>query len=247
MFTHSGTSGEFRGGRLTLYGVSGQVSYVINSGKSGTVPVRLLHRRFFRPGLTATGTLHVAGDRGGDEPSFQLSQPRYNAARQAVSYRAKRLDNKPLPRGRFGAASLSIVPHPLLTGGNEGGNDCYMQFTHNLGGGWTITLNKAGAWPNDDWNPAPDPNTVYQQDDVVQWEADGHLATGCAMTVIWNVTPPQNTPGTAGTVTFSEAWPWGKGPSDGYPQYSCTSTTPNAVCDDQTNAGTIMYELNNPP
>jgi hypothetical protein len=217
------------------------VSYV-NSGRAGIVPVRRLHRRFFLPGRPATGTLHVAGYRGGDEPSFQLSEPRYIAARQTVSYRAKRLDKKPLPSGEFGAASLSIVPNRHLTGGNEGGNDCQMTFTHNLGGGWTIQLapNGASTWPNDDWNPAPDPTAVYQQDAVVMWEADGHLATGCRTVVVWNVYPPINTPGTGGTVTFVMEWDWGSNNV----QYSCTSTSPDVHCDDQTNAGFHQYELN---
>ena len=67
---------------------------------------------------TATGILHVAGHRGGDELTFQLSRPRYNAARHTVSYKIKRLGAGRLPsRGaqaagaprRFGPASLSMV------------------------------------------------------------------------------------------------------------------------------------------
>ena len=73
----------------------------------------------------ATATLHVAGYRGGDEPTFKLGQPRYNRARHMVSYKAKPLNNKPLP-GRaaraaatartFGGASLAIqgAPQPSL-------------------------------------------------------------------------------------------------------------------------------------
>ena len=50
---------------------------------------------------------------GGDALTFKLSRPRYSAAHRTVSYRAKPLNNKPLPRvGRFGAASLSIVSAP---------------------------------------------------------------------------------------------------------------------------------------
>jgi hypothetical protein len=89
LITHSAKSGELQGGRLTLRGVSGRVTYVLNSGRRGTLSVRRLHRRLFLPGLPATGTLHVAGYRGGDEPSFRLSKPRRNAARHTVSYRAK--------------------------------------------------------------------------------------------------------------------------------------------------------------
>ena len=46
---------------------------------------------------TATGTLHVAGHHGGDELTFKLSRPRYNAARRTVSYKIKRLGNGRLP------------------------------------------------------------------------------------------------------------------------------------------------------
>ena len=113
-FTHSAKSGELKGGRLMLRGVGGRVTYVTNAGRSGRLSVRRLHRRVIVRGRPATGTLHVAGLRGGDEPVFRLSRPRYNAARRTVSYRAKSLSKRRLPgRGvRFGAASLSIVPHP---------------------------------------------------------------------------------------------------------------------------------------
>lgn len=72
-----------------------------------------------------TATLHAAGHRGGDEPTFNLSQPRCNRARHMVSYQAKPLDEKSLPgrAGRaaqaartFGAASLAIqgAPQPSV-------------------------------------------------------------------------------------------------------------------------------------
>jgi hypothetical protein len=80
-----------------------------------------MHRRLFagrKP--AATGTLHVAGHRGGDELTVELTKPRYNATRHTVSYKIKRLGNGHLPsraaraagapqRRKFGAASLSIV------------------------------------------------------------------------------------------------------------------------------------------
>ncbi len=53
--------------------------------------------RLSRPKLLATGTLHVAGHRGGDELIFKLSKARYDRARRTVSYRPKPLNNKPLP------------------------------------------------------------------------------------------------------------------------------------------------------
>jgi len=80
--------------------------------------VRRMHRLVFSGAKpTATGTLHVAGHRGGEELTVTLSQPRYNAARDTVSYVVTRMKGR-LP-GRaagaagsarsFGAASLSIV------------------------------------------------------------------------------------------------------------------------------------------
>ena len=73
VFTHSAQSGEFRGGRLTLRGVSRRVTAVTNAGHSGVVSMTRLHARLFGSGIApATGTLHVAGDRGGDESTCGL-------------------------------------------------------------------------------------------------------------------------------------------------------------------------------
>jgi hypothetical protein len=117
-FVHSGKSGKLGGGRLTLLGVGTRVTWTHESGQSGTMAVKGMHRMVFGPTTPqATATLHVAGHHGGDEPTFMLSDPRYNRARHMVSYRAKPLDNKRLPgrAGRaaatastFGAASLTI-------------------------------------------------------------------------------------------------------------------------------------------
>jgi hypothetical protein len=121
VFVHSATSGELGGGRLTLHGVSRRVTWAHNSGRSGVLAVRRMHRRLFAAREpTATGTLHVAGHRGGDELTFKLTKPRYNRSRHTVSYKIKRLGNGHFPspaaraagapqRRKFGAASLSIV------------------------------------------------------------------------------------------------------------------------------------------
>jgi hypothetical protein len=122
-FVHSAVSGKLGGGRLTLHGVAGRVTWAHYSGRSGVLPVKRLHRRLFSSGTAAVvGTLHVAGHRGGDEPTFKLSKPRYSRARRTVSYRVKRLGKGRLPgrRGgraagaarRFGFASLSMVAGP---------------------------------------------------------------------------------------------------------------------------------------
>jgi hypothetical protein len=119
VFVHSATSGELGGGRLALQGVSGRVTWAHASGRSGVMKVKRLHRMLFSAKTArATGILHVAGHRGGDELAFKLSRPRYNAARRTVSYKIERLGGGRLPsRGaqaagaprRFGPASLSIV------------------------------------------------------------------------------------------------------------------------------------------
>lgn len=114
VFVHSAKSGELGGGRLTLHGVSGRVTWAHNSGRSGVMKVKRLHRMLFSAKTaTATGTLHVAGHRGGDELTFKLSRPRYNAARRTVSYKIKRLGDGRLPsRG----AQAAGVPAPVRPG-----------------------------------------------------------------------------------------------------------------------------------
>jgi hypothetical protein len=121
VFVHSAKSGELGGGRLTLHGVSGRVTWVHNSGRSGVMAVRRMHRLLFTAGKRAAiGALHVAGHSGGDELTVALTKPRYNGTRHTVSYKIKRLGNGHLPRRaaraagppqrrEFGAASLSIV------------------------------------------------------------------------------------------------------------------------------------------
>jgi hypothetical protein len=118
MFVHSAKSGELGGGRLTLQGGGPRVTWAHRSGRSGVMPVRRMHRRVFSGAKpTATGTLHVAGHRGGQELTFRLSRPRYNAARGTVSYPVRRMKGRLPGRAagaagiarRFGAASLSIT------------------------------------------------------------------------------------------------------------------------------------------
>jgi hypothetical protein len=123
VFVHSAKSGKLAGGRLTLQGVGRRVTWAHHSDRPGVIAVRRLHRMLFSSKTAAaTGTLHVAGHRGGDELTFKLSKPRYNRARRTVSYKAKPLGNGRFPRRaaaqapaaarRFGTASLSIVSAP---------------------------------------------------------------------------------------------------------------------------------------
>jgi hypothetical protein len=86
VFVHSATSGELSGGRLTLRGVGGRVTWAHNRGRSGVLRITRLHRMLFAPAKSAvTGALHVAGHRGGEEPTFKLSRPRHSAAHSTVS------------------------------------------------------------------------------------------------------------------------------------------------------------------
>jgi len=116
VFVHSARSGELGGGRLALRGVGRLVTWSQPSGRSGVLSITRMHRLLFGSGNPAIGTLHVAGQRGGDELTFTLSNPRF--AHGTVSYQVRRLNHGRL-RGRraraaqsaqqFGAASLSIV------------------------------------------------------------------------------------------------------------------------------------------
>jgi hypothetical protein len=247
---HSAKGGELQGGRLTLHGVSKRVPYAIDGDRSGRISVGRLHRRLFLPGLAATGRLHVAGQRGGRDPRFKLSKPRYKAARHTVSYRAKPLAKRRAGRAagisalrHFGAAKLSIVPHQRLASGDNGGNDCQITITQELGGGWGATYDQQASslWPTDNWDPEPTSNTVYEHG-TNEWESDGGLGRGCHNHVVWNIQPPSDDPSGIGpgTFTFDITWNWG----DPGPTYSCTpGGDPYLYCDNQTSAGTIMYNL----
>ena len=250
LVTQSAKSGKLQGGRLTLRGVSGRVAYVLNTGRRGTLSVRRLHRRLFLPGLPATGTLHVAGYRGGDEPSFRLSKPRRNAARHTVSYKAKRLDHKPLASGtgraagisrpsrRFGAASLSIVPHPRLTGGDNGGNDCEAAVYVDRGEPFALTAQSWSDWPTDDWNP--DPSALQMEFyGSGSWESDGGLWRGCSNTV--NFQAVAEVSGYGGLFTITTQWPWG----NGSPSSTCTVTlnSQHISCTQQSGVSPITWQL----
>ena len=116
VFVHSARSGELGGGRLTLRGVGRLVTWSQPSGRSGVLSITRMHRLLFSSANPATGTLHVAGQRGGDELTLRLTRPHY--AHGTVSYQVRRLNHGRLPgrdaRGaqsaqQLGAASLSIV------------------------------------------------------------------------------------------------------------------------------------------
>jgi hypothetical protein len=157
LFVHSADSGEIGGGRLTLHGVGRRVTWITNSGRSGVVSIARLHSRLFLPGTPrATGTLHIAGRRGGRRLALRLRRPRYNRARQTVSYRVRRLNKRRSARAsglsrvrRFGAASLSIVGTKPV--GDNGGNDCTTTLSNQTRWEWGAT--GESKWDTDTWAP----------------------------------------------------------------------------------------------
>ena len=183
VFVQSAKSGQLRGGRLVLGGVSGRVSWATNSGRAGVISLRRLHRRLIRPGKPATGTLHIAGQRGGQELAFRLSRPRYNPARHTVAYRATPLRGRRAARAaafrrprRFGPASLSIIPHPTLMGTIDSPN-CTATITNNT----NYDLNARGGQfeqlVTDQWNPMW-PQTIAAHDSAT-WASVGKDLIGC--------------------------------------------------------------------
>jgi hypothetical protein len=124
VFVHSAKSGELGGGRLTPHGVSGRVTWAHNSGRSGVMSVKRLHRKLFSrsPQRRPAPCMWRATTAATSSPSSchgRATTP--HAARRTVSYKIKRMGNGRLPSraaqavgaaGRFGPASLSMVGAP---------------------------------------------------------------------------------------------------------------------------------------
>jgi len=245
VFTHSAKSGELKAGRLTLHGVRQHASWVVSGGRVGVVHVRRLHRRLFLPARPAAGTLYVAGHRGGDEPAFRLSRPRYNRARRTVSYRVRRLNDRGIPQraarpaqstAQFGAASLSIVPDDEVASGDNGGNDCPIGLVNETGYG--VQAASESNWDTDTWDPGIPFNDLVPShsklatgaDTEVFWQSDGGFLRGCSNTGVWVLTVDPNDPsqavppvGVSFTLTITSPW-------NGLPVRSCTSTNPQFYC-----------------
>jgi hypothetical protein len=161
VFVHSALSGTLGGGRLTLRGVSRRVTWAHDSGRSGVISIKRLHRRLFPLRISAaTGTLHVAGNRGGDELTFKLTRPRRNLARHTVSYKVTRLGGGRLPSRaaqaaggarQFGPLSLSIVGAPALLQAANTYYECAPPGTTVLRGCWG-TVTGSGLKPNQTLN-----------------------------------------------------------------------------------------------
>lgn len=251
MYVHSASSGELAGGRLTLHGVGRNVTWTTTGGRAGVARITRAHKRLFSPKTPATGTLHIAGQRGGQELAFRLSKPRYSGARRTVSYRARPLAKRSAAASvaaaapqRFGAASLSVVPHASLGSGNQGGNNCRAGYINDTWYGMTFVA--AEKWDTDIWEfdsnlvsgfvagttnilvPLEPPGLQFSG---TEWESDGGLWRGCANHTSWTfVTDPDN-PGLSGippadvTIDFNLEWDWTQLPS-----FSCASSDPRFTC-----------------
>jgi hypothetical protein len=250
-FVHSAKSGELRGGRLILRGVGRRVAWITNTGRSGVVSVKRLHRRLFLPGRPATGVLHVAGDRGGEERTFKLSRPRYKATRRRVSYRVRRLNRARLPRPagvrrlrRFGAASLSILGAPQVGAGDNGGNDCRITITNNLP--WELEASSEGKWPTDTWDQGIPYQYVLDQAQSITWGSDGGFLRGCSVSGGWTIISDPDSPPNPpqGTFNLNTTYEWNGGGNTGH---TCTNTNwATYYCQDWTTAGagSGVWELN---
>ena len=133
MFVLSADSGELHSGSLTLRGVGRRVTWATHAGRSGSSPPHgctggCFCARCLRP----PGPFHVAGKRSGRDLTFRLHRARYDASRQRVRYRVKRLNKHSRPRRGsgasqssaprgFGPATLSIVHAPSAVGGSSAG------------------------------------------------------------------------------------------------------------------------------
>jgi hypothetical protein len=250
-FVHSAKSGELRGGRLILRGVNDRVTYFTSAGGTATAKVKRVHKGVFLPGRPATGVLHVEGHQGGDEPSFKLTSPRYNAARRTVSFKARRLDSKQLPTGavgtvgiarprslsaassKFGPASLTVTSHPTVAIGS--GNECIAHIVNSVTDYYFADLAASSweAWDTDSWERlpptnGPNPPAGISQGDVVHprsedyWESRGGDLRGCHNKVIFRFAQGPD------TFTIEQTWPWGNGPSStctpANTPYKCTQT-----------------------
>jgi hypothetical protein len=221
MFVQSAARGQLGGGRLVLAGVSGRVSWATNAGRSGVISVRRLHRRLIRPGKPATGMLHIAGQRSGQELAFRLSRPRYNPARHTVAYRAKPLPKRRAApaaaagfRRRFGAASLSIIPHPTLADSTP--VTCGVTITNKTG--HDLGLDPANVAHLGTWDPAGSPQSTIKAGTTASWAAVGaSTSVGCnngAYYLVGATDPPASCV-TAACVSISVGYTAGGSEYDG--------------------------------
>jgi hypothetical protein len=213
VYVYSAGSGELRGGQLALHGVSRRVTWATQGGRSGVTSIERFHRLMFTPrGSRVTGTLHVAGQRGGQELVLRLRRPRYNASRRTVRYRVGRLKGTLPGRRQFGATSLSVVA-PQVPEGSTTGNQCQTTVLNSTGGFLQLAASSAGS---DSWSTAP-PNGPINPDVTAHWGSNGAAGQGCSNTVTYTV--PRANPPVAFTIETTY-------PVSGTPTYTCTESLP---------------------
>ena len=232
MFVLSADSGELHGGSLTLRGVGRRVTWATHAGQSGVVSAARLHRRLFLRALPpATGTLHVAGKRSGRDLTFRLHRARYDASRQRVRYRVKRLNKRSgprrgsgasqssAPRG-FGPATLSIVHAPSAVGGSSAGGKVCATLIGSEGTPYALQALDSRKWDTDTWNPDIDQGRI---DDEWYWESDGGFLRGCSNSAVFQLAPAPGDPVPPPLVTieFTTSWSW-----SGDLGYDCDSSDP---------------------
>jgi hypothetical protein len=155
VFVQSAESGKLGGGRLVLAGVSGRVSFATNTGRAGVIPLRSLHRRLIPPGKPATGTLHIAGQRGGQELAFRLSRPRYTPPATPSPTASSRCGGAAPPAPQGSAASAP----PRYRSSPTAGRACSTRPSTRATPPTTIKAYTTGTWEAD-----PDKSSVCAAD-----------------------------------------------------------------------------------
>lgn len=258
MYVHSAESGELSGGRLILRGVGRDVTWTTSSGRAGVERVTRVHRRLILPKKPATGTLHIAGQRGGDELTFRLSQPRYHARSGSVSYRAEPISKRARAAAArasaaatrsFGSASLSVAAHASVASGSNGGNDCQAVFLNNTWYGMEYV--SSAKWDTDTWENDSQlkDGTIVPSVNLAQsgfyggWESDGGLWRGCANHTVWKLVPSSyGAPPEDVVLTFNLEWDWGN-----LPAFDCGSSNPRFICEyDGNERHWIVRDRNDP-
>jgi hypothetical protein len=130
---------------------------------------------------------------------------------------------------RFGAASLSIVPHARVTGGDNGGNDCEAQIV--AMSDVQMNLQSYSNWDTDSWADGSPPFSLRSNQNVFV-ESDGGTGRGCHFETVWS------TYGGA-TITIDVTWPWTQLPSS-----TCTVSNPQAFsCTRADSGGEITWVI----
>jgi hypothetical protein len=257
-FKHSAKSAELRDGRLILRGVSGRVSYLASSGRWATARLKRVHMGVFLPGRPATARLHEAGHRAGDDLSFRLTRPVYNAARRTVSFRARSLDTTaraadaarrhslPAALSRLGRSSLTVSSHPTVAPSPYHGNACSVEIVNSIDQNaylYAVT-NSWSAWDTDTWdqyppqeNNPPAPGPVGYAGEVY-WLTFGGDLRGCSNTVTLRFSQAvYNPPPADFTFTIETTWAWGaSGPTS-----TCTPSTTQYRCYRADDHGQIIW------